>query len=120
MPRPTFPLDIPPKFSPDNEETVRNTVVQFGDGYDLVVGDGLNTIRATKSLEWEPITYQQMATMLSFLRSRSGDWFYYIMDEDAARRRKFMCDRWRYGRVRDTLDLWYFKAEFKEVFRTET
>ena len=40
MPRLTFP-NIPPKFSPENEETIRNTTVTFGDGYDLVVGDGL-------------------------------------------------------------------------------
>lgn len=115
----TFP-NIPPKFSPNNEESIRNTTVAFGDGYDLVVGDGLNPIRANKSLEWDPITYIQMSEIISFLRSRiNGDWFYYHMDEDAGRRRKFMCERWSYGRVRDTKDLWYVRAEFKEVFRTE-
>ena len=120
MVRPVFP-NIPPKFSPDNEEQIRNTTVQFGDGYDLVVGDGLNPIRATKSLEWEPITHAQMSQIIGFLRGRiNGEWFYYHLDEDLGRRRKFMCERWRYGRVRDTLDLWYVKAEFKEVFRTET
>lgn len=119
MARPPFP-NVPPKFSPDNEETIRNTTVQFGDGYDLVVGDGLNPIRATKSLEWEPITEHQMRLIVDFLRSRvNGEWFYYHLDENPTWNRKFICERWRYGRVRDTKDLWYVRAEFKEVFRNE-
>ena len=120
MARPVFP-DIPPKFSPDNSETIRNTTVAFGDGYELIVGDGLNPLRATKSLEWEPITYLQMSIIVSFLRGRiNGEWFYYHLDEDFGRKRKFICEKWTYGRVPDTLDLWRVRADFKEVFRTET
>jgi phage-related protein len=119
MPRPTFPA-IPPKFSPSNTEEVRESTVSFADGYELTSGDGLNMIRGNKSLEWEPITYAQMAEMLSFVRDRAGNWFYYHLDEDLGRARKFRCKKWDYGRVPDTLDLWYFKAEFRETFTTET
>lgn len=116
----TFP-DVSPAFSPTNEEGIRNTKVQFGDGYDLIVGDGLNPIRATKSLQWRAISYVEMATIISFLRSRiNGDWFYYHLDEDFGRKRKFICEKWTYGRTPDTLDCWEVSAEFQEVFRTET
>lgn len=116
----TFPA-IPPSFSPDNKETIRNTTIQFADGYDLVVGDGINAIRATKSLSWDVIEYSQMAQIISFLRFHTnGGWFYYHLDEDPNRQRKFMCDTWTWGRVKDTPNLWWVKAEFKEVFRPNT
>lgn len=116
----TFP-NIPPSFSPDNKETIRNTTVQFADGYDLVVGDGINAIRATKSLSWDVLEYPDMAQIISFFRSHvNGRWFYYHLDEDVGLQRKFMCDTWSYGRVPDTKTLWWVKAEFKEVFRPNT
>lgn len=62
-----------------------------------------------------------MAIMVDFLRSRAnGEWFYYHTDEDPGLPRKFTCYEWDFGRVPDTLDLWYLRAEFNEIFRTET
>nr|BDD48291.1 hypothetical protein 1 [Balneolaceae bacterium] len=110
--------NIPPSFSPTNEESNRVQEVTFGDGYSLVVGDGLNTLVARKSVNWNTLSYQEMATLLVFFRRHiDGRWFEYWMDEDPNRMRKFRVTSWTYSRVPDTTELWKMSAEFQEVFR---
>ena len=89
---------IPIAFAPNLSEEPRVRRVQFGDGYEARIGDGLNTISMKTTLPWKNRTHQETAILLDFFRRHKGiQWFYWVPHGES-RRRKFVCSKWSYVR----------------------
>lgn len=89
----TFTPPINPSTPAGASYTPRVVTVQFGDGYEQRIGDGINTMPEKLSLRWDNIKAADAATIKAFFEARAGvEAFYYTIPGLTAR--KYKCAAW--------------------------
>jgi phage-related protein len=63
---PTFTPPRPPQLGSSKETDQRVLSAEFGDGYEQVVADGLNSIRDICRLQWNGVTNAESAALETF------------------------------------------------------
>jgi phage-related protein len=84
----TFSPPVPPQTGSSFEIEDNDIVLQFGDGYKQVVGNGINTTRQTFSLSWSYLKYEEYTEIYNFFLTHShGVVFYWTLPhEDTPRK----------------------------------
>jgi phage-related protein len=91
-------LDIPLREQLGIDRTSRIKKAQFGDGYEQVAPDGINTELVVYSIETLPLSDTQAASLNSTLLSRKGDFFYSkFKDETAVAKYRIDDNRWSWN-----------------------
>ena len=108
----TFNPPVAPQISANEENSYRVLNAQFGDGYEQIAGDGLNTKISSVTLSWNAISQDHANTIATFLNDRGGaEAFDYTVPGDTLK--KYRCDSW--SRTRggpfDSIN-----ATFREVY----
>ena len=98
-------------------EAARNNTVSFGDGYEQISADGINSMPITLDVVHEHVNDTDLTAILTLLRARRGVSYFLWTPTVAgytASERKFRCDKWQvqplqYNDTRLT-------ASFRQVF----
>lgn len=101
-----------PQISANEENSYRVLSAEFGDGYEQVAGDGLNTKLSNVSLNWNALTALDANEIATFLDDRGGnEAFTYTVPGGSLK--KYRCDSW--SRTRGT-PYDSINATFREVY----
>jgi phage-related protein len=85
MTTPTFTPPFAPSPGATNKPEIKILQAEFGDGYTQPTPDGINHIRAVRSLQWEMLERDERNAIISFLEERGGTQpFLFAMPGDAA------------------------------------
>jgi hypothetical protein len=88
-------LDIPLREQLGISRTSRIRKVQFGDGYEQIAPDGINTDTVSYSIETMPLSDAQAASLNSTLLARKGDFFFSkLKDEPSVAKYRIDDNRW--------------------------
>jgi len=95
MTTPTFPLSYGPIFPVEIDKEPRNNVSTYGDGYEQISGDGINTIKPSTEVVWEGLTQAEAQSVDTFLTGLAGaGTFMWKYPGDAAATR-WRCTKWK-------------------------
>lgn len=90
--------DIPLREQLSVDRTSRIKKVQFGDGYEQVMPDGINTETVVYSIETLPLSDAQASSLNSTLLARKGNFFYSkLKDEPAVAKYRLDDNRWSWN-----------------------
>lgn len=113
---PTFAPPVAPSVgsAPDNE--VRLLTASFGDGYEQVAADGLNSRRQVWRLTWQTLTKSQADAIVGFLNARGGaEPFDWTPPGEAAAMR-FRCPEWSPPKPESGDGVFTVTATFRQAF----
>lgn len=112
----TFPAYYPPSYGAQNQVQPRVRSVSFGDGYELRVGDGLNTVVAKWSLTWNAMPIEHAGYIEQFFTFHGGvKWFWWVPPRATAAI-KVVCKQWTRGPVEGSRTHDAISANFTQVF----
>lgn len=110
MAQPTFTLDVEYGLTVRRGTRVRR--IQFGDGYEQVVPDGLNTDIRRYGITTVPISDAQARAIDEDLANLAGDFFYaqFFQDDDVY---KYRLDpnEWSWESIGDNLNIISFECK---------
>ena len=90
--------DIPCREAINIDRTSRIRKAQFGDGYEQVAPDGINTDIVVYTIETLPLSDAQAASLDTTLRNRKGDFFFSkLKDEPAVAKYRLDDNRWSWS-----------------------
>lgn len=84
---------VAPDAGASKEVKTRVKRARFGDGYEQVLPDGLNSVMETWSLNWTNRTRAQIDAIDSFLTTEKGA-TYFLWTTPQGVQKKFRCERW--------------------------
>ena len=94
----TSTTDIPCREEMGIERRSRIRKVQFGDGYEQLAPDGINTETVTYAIETLPLSDTQAASLNTTLLSRKGDFFFSkLPDETVVAKYRLDDNRWSWS-----------------------
>jgi phage-related protein len=109
---PTFTPPSDPQISANEDHSYRVLNAQFGDGYEQIAGDGLNTKLYNITLNWNALSKTNADSIETFLDARTGsEAFDYTVPGGTLK--KYRCDTWTRtrGGPYDSIN-----ASFREVY----
>lgn len=84
----TFSPSVAPQPGSSFELEDNDIILQFGDGYKQVVGNGINTDRQNFTLSWSYLTYSEYNEIRNFFLSHShGVVFYWTLPHESTPRK---------------------------------
>jgi hypothetical protein len=90
--------DIPCREAINIDRTSRIRKAQFGDGYEQVAPDGINTDTVVYTIETLPLSDAQATSLDTTLRNRKGDFFFSkLKDEPAVAKYRLDDNRWSWS-----------------------
>lgn len=112
MPYSTFTPSISPE-SASGQTKVRETINEFGDGYEQSVVDGINAVYfESLELSWPVLTYAEEAELRAFFTAQAGKTFLWKYPGETTAR-KWRCSSWSTSPTRNATSM---TATLREVF----
>lgn len=110
----TFNPSVNPDIGSTENAEFRILEAEFGDGYRLRAGDGLNTLKKNVSLSWSMLTTSEADAIEAFFVTQSGHLpFDYTLPLKSSSE-QFICKRWT--RSYGSGVTWNITAEFEKVY----
>jgi phage-related protein len=102
-------IHFEPSVNPNSEMNVdvelRTKTYQYGDGYAVDAGDGINSDLGTFSPRWTNLRYEEAIYIIDFFRERKGYQRFYWTPNGEEEVRVFICNKfnykWKRGRFCD-------------------
>lgn len=87
--------------------------IKFGDGFEQTLGDGINNILLSITLQFNERGLGEYSAILHFLHTRAGfEQFYFIPPQPFGVLKKFTCPNWR--PTQNFYENYSLEAEFQE------
>lgn len=105
-----------PSYTTNVKEQARTNAISFGDGYEQLAQDGLNSNFITIDIAHETLTDAELGAILTLLRARKGV-SYFVWTPPIvgfSTSRKFRCDSWNVQPIQYNNSK--LTATFREVF----
>jgi phage-related protein len=95
MAAPDFPLPYGPIFPVEIAKEPRLNISNYGDGYEQVSGDGINTLKPSTEVVWDALTQAEANLADSFMEGLGGaKTFMWQYPGDAVKTR-WTCRKWK-------------------------
>jgi phage-related protein len=109
----TFAPPVAPGYASQRQIQARVLRADFGDGYSLRAGDGLNSVKRVWSLTWPVLRIAEADVIEAFLTARGGvQPFWWTAPDEGPR--QFICPGW--SRQKSAAGIDGLTATFEEVF----
>lgn len=111
---PNFPSGITPSIEGDNgtDTSVRVLRASFGDGYDQIAADGINSIRDQRKVSFANITTAKRDIIQTFLRGAKGTTPFHFNGK------LWTCEQWSETPIKGGL-YWTINCTFIQNFSPE-
>lgn len=105
-----------PDWGADEQNKARVRKVAFGDGYDLRMRDGINSVNSSWSVQFTCRVITEIHAIRSFLEAHGGvDYFLFPDPVDAGVTHKVVCDEWS-RTIPESVGRASMSAQFRVVF----
>ncbi|MDD2402898.1 MAG: phage tail protein [Clostridia bacterium] len=108
----TFSPPVNPSYGLSRDNTLRSVQLEYGDGYEQSIADGINIRERSMSIDWEMLTVAQVAAIEAFFVSQNTAPFNYTLPGESVQ--IWRCLEWTV--VRDTPNNLKLSAKFKGVY----
>ena len=98
MPLASFPMHPPPEFPISRRAEYRTLDTSFGDGYELIMPDGINPRRDIVDLTWKTLTLAEKNPLENFLASVAPAVPFFYQGHDG-RSGVFTCRAWTVDQI---------------------
>lgn len=99
-------------YSNDNEPRVKT--VQFGDGYEQTLQDGINNLLMAPTYTFENVDLDELTAILHFLYARAGaESFMFVPPAPYGKLKRFRCKQWNH--TQKFYNNYTIQAKFNEV-----
>ena len=94
----SFP-NVPPDSATVCNVSCRVLSAAFGDGYEQVAADGINSVREEMVVEWTNISVSDYESIVQYLESKAGHTPFSWAPPDTATPKQWTCRQWQKKRT---------------------